>query len=52
MTQNTDRLSEADLAQFTGSENLYRHGLARSVLSPMARNSWPKKLALTGFWTK
>ena len=32
MMQNTDRLSEADLAQFTGSENLYRHGLARSVL--------------------
>lgn len=32
MTQNTDRLSEADLAQFTGSENLYCHGLARSVL--------------------
>jgi len=32
MTQNTDRLSEADLAQFTGSETLYRHGLARSVL--------------------
>jgi hypothetical protein len=32
MTQNTNRLSEADLAQFTGSETLYRHGLARSVL--------------------
>lgn len=32
MTQNTDRLSEADLAQFTGSESPYRHGLARSVL--------------------
>lgn len=32
MTQNTNRLSEADLAQFTGSESLYRHGLARSVL--------------------
>lgn len=25
-------LSKADLAQFTGTENWYRHGLARSVL--------------------
>jgi hypothetical protein len=29
---NTARLTEADLRQFTGSENWFRHGLNRSVL--------------------
>jgi len=28
----TKTLTKADLAQFTGSENWYRHGLVRSVL--------------------
>lgn len=30
MTQNT--LTSADLRQFTGTENWYRHGIARNVL--------------------
>jgi Family of unknown function (DUF6876) len=29
---DTDRLTAAELAQFTGSENWYRHGLVRNVL--------------------
>ncbi len=28
----TKRLSESDLAQFTGTENWYRHGIARNIL--------------------
>jgi len=28
----TARLTEADLRQFTGSENWYRHGLSRTIL--------------------
>jgi hypothetical protein len=31
-TMTEARLSEADLRQFTGSENWYRHGINRSVL--------------------
>ncbi len=34
MTQKT--LTKADLSQFTGTEQWYRHGLARNVLYPVA----------------
>lgn len=32
MTQETKRLTKADLRQFTGTEHWYRHALVRSVL--------------------
>lgn len=32
MTQNTPRLTESDLRQFTGTETWYRHPFKRSIL--------------------
>jgi hypothetical protein len=48
MSIMTKTLNTADLAQFTGSENWYRHGLNRTVLFTDGANMSPTRPGLTG----
>jgi hypothetical protein len=51
-TQSKQTLSAADLAQFTGSEEFFRHSLNRSVLYSEGAHTSPNTPAPTGSWTK
>ena len=50
---SNDKLSPAALAQFTGSEHWYRHGLVRTILFTDGANTWPMRVRLlaVGFAT-
>jgi len=48
----TKTLSKSDLAQFTGSENWYRHGINRNVLYTDGAHHVASMVEPIGFWTK
>jgi len=48
----TKTLSKSDLAQFTGSENWYRHGINRNVLYTDGAQHVAEHGERIGFWTK
>ena len=49
----TKTLSKSELAQFTGSDNWYRHIRSTAMFStPTARSMLPSTAERIGFWTK
>ena len=49
---SNDRLTAAELSQFTGSEHWYRHGLVRGILYTAAPNTSPTRAAPIGSSTR